>query len=142
MNFHSHLWAIVGADGAQKFETILLDANVHLYVVGYVTQGAVFALNGTDKTPGTIDTWTETDCSGDAPSAVMLFFWAKLHPTFNYGARKHGATEDIKPVPSDWEGWIFVACDSGQKVDLYSGILYTAGYYSMSLIGYATWAGA
>lgn len=142
MMVDKHIWAITGCDGSQIFETLLYDASAHLYIIGYVTQGAVFKTNIVDKTPGTIDTWIETDCSADAPSAVMIFFLAEMWGGNSYGARKHGSTEDITRDAVSYRAYAFVACDSGQKVDLYSHALYMADYVTLGIIGYATWAGA
>ncbi|KKL45111.1 hypothetical protein LCGC14_2358950, partial [marine sediment metagenome] len=70
----SHAWAITGVDGAQKYEAWGTDASATFYVVGYITEGAVFPANGVDKTPGNVNVWETVDCSVQAPSAVMLFF--------------------------------------------------------------------
>ncbi|MBA7580634.1 hypothetical protein ES708_22528 [subsurface metagenome] len=135
---HYHSWAIIGCDGSQVIEAGQR-ANCHMYVVGYVTEGAVFKINADVKTLTNADTWEELDCSTEAPSSVMLFFIRDGHLGGDkYGMRKNGDAEDIYGGDDAGTG-IFVPCDSGHIVE---GKAFRDTYKSFNLVGYATWAGA
>lgn len=134
-----HSWAIIGAN-AQIFEAWVNSAATQKHwVVGYITEGAVFKVNATDKSLGVIDTWTDIDCSAIAASGIMLFFevYQAGGGGGNFGLRKNGSVENIYesygPHP-----FAMVACDSGQKVEGKIEAL-TGDFF---VLGYATWAGA
>ncbi len=132
----SHTWHMMGCDAAQLLNVDLSQNDVHLYVIGYVTEGAVFNTDGTRKMPVNPGVYEDIDCSADAPAGVMIFFEAVTSRTC--GIRKNGDSEDIYEDLSQMCG-SFVACDSGQIVEIKTNIIDGAptGYY---LIGYATWA--
>lgn len=135
---HDHNWYMMGCDAGQIVNVNLSAANVHLYIIGYVTQGAVFKTNGVRKMVANVDVWDDIDCSGDAPSAVMIFF--EVYTTRTVGIRKNGSTEEIYDAVKSMCG-SFVACDSGQKIEVKTTHIEAApiGYF---IFGYATWAGA
>ena len=135
----NHVWAMIGCDAAQLIRAYLSDNNVHLHIIGYVTEGAVFKTNGVRKMVANTDVWDDIDCSGDAPSGVMVFFM--VNTIRQYSIRKNGSTEYIYDEVDGAVCWSFVACDSGQIVEIKTDIIDAppTGYY---LIGYATWAGA
>ncbi|MBA7550274.1 hypothetical protein ES705_42784 [subsurface metagenome] len=137
-----HNWAIIGCDTSQVMQAFIGHAAgcdiSGIFIVGYVTQGAVFKTNANDKSLAEIGDWTEIDCSTEAPKAIMLFF--DVHRTgfhYRYGIRKKGSTENIYQDTTG-EDWAMVACDSQQKVE---GKIEDVKV-DFFLVGYATWAGA
>lgn len=130
-----HSWAIIGCDGAQVIEGKIQDVAVDFFIVGYVTEGAVFKTNGDVITPSTVGVWEAHDLSTEAPSGIMLFFEETMNR--QYGVRKNGDTEDIYTDSMFGRAGVFVACDSGQKIE---------GKFEdlnpIYLVGYAQWAGA
>ena len=130
-----HSWAIIGCDGAQVIEGWIQDLAVDFFVVGYVTEGAVFKTNADDIAIASAGAWEPTDCSTEAPSSVMLFCEQIANEA--YGVRKNGDTEDIYTNDMSGRANMFVPCDSGQIVEVK-----VASYPHLFLIGYATWAGA
>lgn len=136
-----HSWQIIGCDGSQIIEAYTSDkTNVSFYIIGYVTEGAVFKLNAVDNTPVPCESWTEVDFSGDAPSGVMLFFQVCGMLADDYGVCKNGLSAG---AIYDNDGQLYfalVACDSGQKVEM--RVHYSDYDRRLKLVGYATWAGA
>ena len=133
-----HAWGVIGCDASQLINSKVNGGDT-LYVVGYVYQGAVFKTNGVDKTPSVSDAWEEKDCSVEAPSGIMLFFeqYSANNSAYVCGYKKRGSTEEI--IQDAIHCIPMVACDSGQKVEIYEDTLI---FQTAHLIGYATWAGA
>ncbi len=134
-NVRDHVWAIIGCDGGQVIQSWRKTNAVVFYIVGYVTEGAVFFTNGTDM-PDTHAGWEDYNASGAAPSSIMLFFKSKTF--LRIGVRKNGSSED-KDGKSQGLTWPMCACDSGHIIE-YKGT--TDVSYPLLLMGYATWAGA
>ncbi|MBA7667152.1 hypothetical protein ES703_75237 [subsurface metagenome] len=133
-----HSWAIIGCDSSQVIKGYAQNGGIAFFVIGYVTEGAVFRTNGASKSLTECDVWKEIDCSTEAPKSVMQFFEIeKVYFTYDYGLRKRGSTENIYHHTSG-KLWAMVACDSGQKVEGKIGSTEVDFY----LVGYATWAGA
>ena len=130
-----HSWAIIGCTG-QIFEGIIGGLDVDFFVVGYITQGAVFKVNASDKSLGVTGAWTDIDCSVEAPSAIMLFIEVGASAN-SYGLRKNGSAENIYWDAAN-NAWGIVPCDSGQKIE---GEI-EALACDFFVLGYATWAGA
>ncbi len=113
----NHCWAIIGCDGNQRFQTWRSHVNNEFYVVGYVTQGAIFKLNADDKSLAGIGAYQDVDCSVEAPGAVMLFFEINGWPLEDmYALRRKGSAEDIYYVDSG-EAFAFVECDANSRVE-------------------------
>lgn len=143
-----HFVGIIGCDASQIAEAWIPPDEggsiYSLYLIGYVTEGAVFKTTSPNKSISP-DVWTDIDCSVEAPSAIMLFIEAHCNQTTwtgQWALRKHGTTESIyRSVYAHF--WAFVACDSGQIID---GKVNTENWgfvqVELHLVGYATWGGA
>ena len=135
-----HVWAIIGCDGSQQVDLYKDNTQIHYFLIGYVTSGAIFLTNAVNKSPAAEGSYVVTDCSASAPSAVMLFFRIRDSNIKAWAIRKNGSTEDIY-VAYSRQAFAMVACDSAIKVEIKTVWVLTApnGVY---LVGYATWAGA
>lgn len=131
-------YAVIGCDAAQLIQGKIDGLTIDFYIIGYITEGAVFKTNSDDESPVTRAEWVETDLSTDAPKAIMAFFemWDGGGES---GLRKHGSSEDIHKPGLAPHYFGIVAVDSGQKCDIYER---TGGEQYAYLMGYATWAGA
>ncbi|MBA7698483.1 hypothetical protein ES703_107160 [subsurface metagenome] len=136
----SRHWVMIGVDAGQKYETKISHVGLDAYLVGYITQGAVFLTNGVDISLVTPDVWTEKDLSATCPSGIMAFLemdtFASM--TCKAGARKAGATEDILQGINTMTAMI--ALDSGQKCEIIQNMAKES--VGIFVIGYAQWAGA
>lgn len=127
-----HCWAIIGCDATQNVQINVSVAN-STFLIGYITQGAVFKTNANDKSPASTLSWLDVDCSVEAPKAVMVFF----EPfQMDGGWRKNGSTEDIYLKSRYFSGC--VAVDANQVFE--TKVAYRP--FGPYLNGYATWAGA
>lgn len=139
----NHLWEVAGCDGAQIFETYISSPPASkLFVVGYITSGAVFPTTAVNITPGVVDSWQVVNCIGSAPSGIMIFAQFRepgLAPG-NYGFRKNGSAENILATGANHQAWAFFPCDSAQKIEAWTHNLFDGANYSLYLFGYATWA--
>jgi len=129
-----HAWAVIGCDGGQiiKHKVEVVTANgVKTFIVGYITEGAVFKTNGVVKDVG-VDTWADVDCSAEAPKAIMLF--CEMATNGNHALIRNGADEDTAIYLEGRHTFPLVACDSSivcRGKQQYGGDFF--------LIGYATW---
>jgi len=135
----SHVWAIIGCDAAQIIQGFIGNLDVDFFVVGYVTEEAVFKTNADNKSLGaTVGAWTDINCAAEAPSSIMLFFEIIVNNGGTYGLRKNGSVEEIYRNSGGHSAGI-LACDSSHIVE---GKISIADGVRFFLVGYATWAGA
>ncbi len=132
----SHTWVIVGCDAGQIAEAEMENAEVHIYLVGYVTSGATFKTNMDDVTPLTAGAYITKNLSTEAPSARMIFFLTNF-PALK-AIRKHSGSEDIYTEVAYGYGGLFIACDANQKVDMKVSSIGGAAATSIYVSGYAT----
>ena len=92
-----HTGAMVGIDADRIFEAYVSSATEKVWLIGYTTDSTDFLTNSVDKTPGSIDTWTDTNVSGDGvPSGavgVLVQFVNTTSTNYNGGARNNGSTD-------------------------------------------------
>lgn len=133
----SHCWAMIGIDSSDIFEAYVENiTDVDIYLVGYTMSGVTFKTNADDKSP-TAGSWTDIDCSTEAPNAVGLIFevYRALISAVQAGLRKNGSTDDRK-------GYIaghtclsaVIGCDGSQICE---GYIATTSY-NFFLSGYIT----
>jgi len=127
-----HAWLILGCDNSQQVEGYIERAEMDFYLVGYVTEGAVFKTNADDKSLTVSDVYQDIDCSAEAPEAVMLFFEiAVVSSPYKYALRKDNTRPDIFR-DCVYHGWAMVECDSSQicqgKVDQLAIDFFLLGY--------------
>jgi len=127
---HSQDLAVVGCDASQVIQAAYSNVAIKIYVIGYITKGAVFNLNGEDITPASEDTWTEKTPTATKPAMVF----AEILGLGDEGARKNGSIEDIHQ--SHWHGWAPIEVDANGKLEIYKG--HAASTVRVS--GYATHA--
>ncbi|MCJ7829394.1 MAG: DUF2341 domain-containing protein [Dehalococcoidia bacterium] len=85
---------IIGCDTAQKCQGQIADSNIKVYLVGYVTQGAIFNTNATDVSLSSTGSWI--DLAALPTGSVMGFIEAtSLASTNRFGLRKNGSSEAI-----------------------------------------------
>lgn len=138
-----HNWAVVGCDGSQVFQGYINLNTVDFYVVGYITEGASFKTNATDKSLGVTEAWTDIDCQAVAPNANFLFFECynpSVPSTIAYkqAIRKNTSSEDFYDEGDyNYHVWQFVRCDANQVVE---GKIENTKV-DFFLYGYATHAG-
>ena len=132
-------WTYVGVDGSQIYEEIISDDNILVFLIGYITQGAVFLTTGVNIDPASPNVWTEKDLSATCPSGIIAFIEMDTYSgTYRGGIRKKGSSLDHRGQFSCQVG--ICALDSGQKCEVYAGTAPpSVGFH---VIGYAQWAGA
>lgn len=114
-----HAWSIIGCDGSQIIEGAVSTVAADFFVVGYVTANATFSTNADDISLGTIDTYTDIDCSSEAPSAGMLFVEVLTTAVNDYGLRENGKSGGYYDIYTDVDDhcWAILKCDSGQVIE-------------------------
>ncbi len=116
LNPDSHFWFVVGVDVATEiFEGFVNNANVELYLVGYVTAGATFKVNAVNKAIGA-GVWTDIDSSVAAPGATFLFFEASQTAGADntFGFRPNGSAFAVTGIVNLEKANAVVPCDAGQ----------------------------
>ena len=130
--YYNLMGFVVGCDSSQVVQAYSGSTNLKFYLIGYITDGAVFNTNASNVTPGTTGTWV--DLSALPSQSVMGFFeMYNSSSTTNlyYGLRKNGSSEDIYKFFKA-RAYGIVACDGDGIIEgKYSG----GSFY---LIGYAT----
>jgi PQQ-like domain/PQQ enzyme repeat len=124
---------LVGLDGLEVAQQKIEDAGIDMYLIGYVTQGAVFFTNGVDKTAGTADNYLDVDITSDVGADVANGAFVEISPTsFSRSAalRTNGATVDL--YSDMYHGFGAVGIDAAnifeQKVENVDMRLYLVGY--------------
>jgi len=130
-----HTFRIVGLDDAQIFEGYVETLDVDFYLIGYVTGGATFATNATDKSLVGSGAWTNVDSSVEAPDATYLFFQIDSGGNGDgLGFRENGDTLDTIVTDITWaQGMSVVKADMNQIIEAYEedhnqSSFYLAGY--------------
>ncbi len=112
-----HLFAIVGCNGSQEIEGYTKYTELRFYLVGYVTEGAVFKTNADDKSLAVAGSYQDIDCSEEAPGAVMLFFEVTLSGSpYNYALRKDNTRPDIY-LDNRYHCWALIECTDSQHCE-------------------------
>lgn len=132
---HNGFGVVIGCDATQKVQIYIANAAVHLWLVGYITDGAVFYLNATDKSLAATGAWT--DLAALPADAVMGFIEVITTEGYFYGLRKNGSAENIYGEVGS-HPWGIVECDASKLIE---GKIY-ATYIDFFLVGYATSDGA
>jgi len=132
--FNGIAWGIIGCDSNQVVEGYVGALTTDFYLLGYVTDGATFATNATDKSIG-VAGWTDIDCSAEAPGADYLIFEVVGGGISGntYGFRKNGSAENIVEAVNA-HMWVIVECDENQIVEGTSSNV-AVGFF---LVGYIT----
>lgn len=91
---YGHGWAIVGCDASQVFEQKIDSADLDIFVVGYVTDGATFLTNATDISTATTGEWVDLPT---LPAGAAIAFVEISAPSIDddYGLRKDDSVENI-----------------------------------------------
>ncbi len=136
LNSSTHTWAMIGVDAGHIFEyftesTIYL----HVYIIGYTTDGFIFNTNAVDKSTATTEAWEDVDCSASAPGAVGLIFEVAATSS-DFGLRKNGSTDDRTANNVTYHNSYtrLIGCDANQICEQYIG----ATSADLFLIGYIT----
>ncbi|MBA7554459.1 hypothetical protein ES705_47080 [subsurface metagenome] len=125
---------ITGCSG-QEFGAYRESADVHFYLVGYITEGVVFFDTEKDYSMTNTGVWEDLDCSGDAPGAAMLLFDVRPIGT---GGLLFGLRKDATAVEQYLKGrWrqAAIACSDAQvvqgKIETTAVDFYLAGYATL-----------
>jgi len=113
-----HSIQIIGCDGSQVIEGKIDNVAMDCYLIGYITDGVTMFTNPVDKSLGGAGSWTDIDCSANAPANATGLIFSATHVFANYGLRKNSSAEDIyrdawdsgAPVP-------IIECDGSQIVE-------------------------
>lgn len=131
----NHTWRIVGLDDNQILEGYIATADVDFYLIGWVTGGATFATNGTDKSLGGAGVWTNVDCSTEAPNAEYLIFEFGIATDDGIGLRENGSTDNVITDITSSQAQGIVKCDMNQVCENYEEDIANTEVF---LIGYTT----
>ena len=135
---YSHFWAAIGVDANRVFEAYIenVATDIDIYVVGYTKSGVTFKTNADDKSLTTLGSWTDIDCSTEAPSAIGLI-WEMVcgYSIYGGGLRKNGSTDNrTNEIYYHSDFGAIIGCDASQICEGY--ISHT--YVDFFLIGYIT----
>ncbi len=126
--------AWVGVDGSELCEMRIETTDVDLYLVGYVTQGAVFFTNAADKSAASSGSYVDTDITPQIGTDVANGALVEFSPTDNKnkdtGIRPNGESYDYYRGLK--HNYAAVRVDSGNRFEqkVFSGLMdcYLAGY--------------
>jgi hypothetical protein len=125
--------AIIGVDANEICQMKIDSTFVDLYLVGYVTDGAVFFTNAVDKATSTYGSYVAVDITGDigADDANGAILALKSSGEEYFAVRPNGATHDYyqRIVEAQWP---VIGIDANdifeQKISATSHDLYLTGY--------------
>jgi hypothetical protein len=129
---NQHTWAAIGIDGNRVFEAYVgSTTDISIYLVGYTTSGVTFLTNGIDKSLSSTASWTDIDCSDNAPNAIGLIFEQLDSLYYAFGLRKNGSTDTIIKYEF-YHSFHIIGCDVSQICEGYiqntSVDFYLVGY--------------
>lgn len=138
---------LVGVDASEVAEFQVDDSDVDLFLVGYVTHGAVFFTNGVNKSTSNTGSYQNVDITSDVASRANGAFLE----IYNSGGAKHrtalrrnGASNDL--YRDHMHGFAAVGIDAGdvfqQKIESTSMDLYLMGYSLDPKVNYRSIGGA
>jgi hypothetical protein len=128
---HRIFGTIMGCDGSQKVEGYTSDITLTTFLMGYITDGAVFYDNAPDYSIVAVGAWT--DLAALPADAVMGFFEISNFPFNNWDLRENGSAMSYIDDGSR-QNWQFVKCDASKLIE---GYISGAGT-DFLLNGYAT----
>ncbi len=125
---------LIGVDGADQAEMRIESSLVDLYLVGYVTHGAVFIANGVDKSTSSAGAYQDVDITADIGGNRVNGAFVELHSTndsaYQTALRRNGDTEDF--YLDQTHAFASIGVDSAnifeQKVGDTQRDLYLVGY--------------
>ena len=91
---------IIGVDNAETAQQRIGSTSLDLYLVGYVTSGAVFFTNGLDKSTGTTGSYVDVDITADVGANAANGAFLEIYNSSGGGSREltavrpNGATYD------------------------------------------------
>jgi hypothetical protein len=116
MQSHGCFGAIIGCDNDQKIQIYREDVGAHQWLLGYVTDGAIFNLNTTNANI-TADVAYHDLPAVPAGSIMVFIDTSKSNVTSsNFALRKKGAAEEIYEGES-YHPFAFVACNEDGVVE-------------------------
>ena len=107
---------IIGCDTSQICEGYIGNTKQGFFLVGYITDGAVFNTNATDVSLDTTGSWL--DLTALPANSVMGFIEvaSAFAGPYSYGLRKDGSAEDIY-WGAKYHPWAFVECDADRIIE-------------------------
>lgn len=132
----THCWAAIGVDSSNIFEAYVGNTTyIDIYIVGYTKTGVTFFDNAYNKTPTTLNDWTNIDCHTEAPNAIGLIFEVNTNDEVShyFGLRKNGSSDNrVFPAEAHCCFGFIIGCDANQTsqgyIDNPTLNLYLVGY--------------
>ncbi|MFC1658227.1 hypothetical protein ACFL1D_02450 [Candidatus Omnitrophota bacterium] len=139
-----HSWAIIGCDTSQICDGRESSDTIGFYLIGYITDGAVFHTNGISRSLGSTGTWTDITCSTGA-GGVFIDVVSEDTGSFNwdFGLRRMSDTWEDIYYENLYHPFAFIGCDNNYKIqgkiadtrlDFYE-VGYATSPFSMKLEG-------
>jgi hypothetical protein len=88
-----HSWGVIGCDANQHIDYYKSTATQYLYIIGYITQDAVFPVDAEDISLSTTGSYESIDLTGK--NAEMAFIDVLGMANQKYALREAGSAEDI-----------------------------------------------
>ncbi len=129
-NRKNQFTAVIGCDAAQVIEGYRDAAGANFYLLGYITEGAIFNLNAVNWTPAAINVYERLP--GLPSGALMAFIEVANAGGTDYGFRPAAGTS-LGQHGASSHPWAIQACDGDGRVDGYRD---NAGF-TFWLTGYA-----
>ncbi len=126
---------IIGVDATETAQQQIAATTIDLYLVGYVTSGAVFFTNGLDKSTATLEpTYVDVDLTADVGANAANGAFVEVFPSSGTrrrtGFRPNGSGYDYYTEVS--HQWALVGLDAGdifeQKIELATQDIFVTGY--------------
>lgn len=118
-----HFWATIGVDGSRILELYLSTlTDVHVYVVGYFTDDAVFFTNAVNKSLSTTSSWLDIDISSDTggDTAIGAILEVKQSSATNaWGIRCNGSSDDRSNRGGIYHRGVIIGVDGSEIFEGY-----------------------
>jgi len=90
---YAHSWGVIGCDANQHIDYYKSTAGQTLYIIGYITGGAIFPVDAEDFSLSTLDIYESIDLFGK--NAELAFIDVLGMANQKYALREAGSGEDI-----------------------------------------------
>lgn len=116
---YTPVWVMIGCNDAQVCQGYTSSyTDMSFFLIGYITDGAVFNTNATDISLGTTGSWQDLPAlpEGEEIPTTMGFIEVKSSLARSYGLRENDSSEDFY-YDTFYHNWAFVKCDANQIIE-------------------------
>ena len=134
---NGHNMAVVKLDSNKHFQYYKQSSLIKVYLEGYChSSDVVLFTTPVNKTPATLDAWTDVDVSTECPSALAVIFELNRVTGWFAGIRKKGSTDDYRGRAFH-HIWGMIGVEDSQVFEFFNDT-FGGAYATLHILGYIT----